>query len=188
MFWFTPADGTLHPFANGLRNCAGLAVQPATGDVWCATNERDGLGDNLPPDYATHVKEGGFYGWPWFYMGQHFDPRFQHARTDLLNRVTVPDVPLAPHNAPLGIAFGPDGSAYVALHGSWNRATRSGYKLVRLPVRGGRATGEIEDVMTGLVLDNDDVFGRPVGVAVEAGGAILVTDDAGGTVWRIAPK
>lgn len=188
VFWFTQTDGTLHPFATGLRNCAGLAVQPATGDVWCATNERDGLGDNLPPDYATHVKDGGFYGWPWFYMGQHLDPRFQHARADLRTRSIVPDVPLPPHNAPLGIAFGPDGSAYVTLHGSWNRATRSGYKLVRLPIRGGRATGEIEDVMTGLVLSDDDVFGRPVGVAVEPGGAILVTDDAGGTVWRIAPK
>lgn len=186
--WFTPEDGTLHPYANGIRNCAGLAVQPTTGAVWCATNERDGLGDDLPPDYATSVREGGFYGWPWYYMGAHADPRFDHARPDLAAKVIAPDVPLSPHNAPLGIAFGPDGSGYVTLHGSWNRATRSGYKLVRLPMRGDRPTGEIEDVMTGLVLNDDEVYGRPVGVAVTADGTILVTDDASGTVWRIARK
>ena len=188
VLWFTPEDGTLHPYANGLRNCVGMAVQPATGALWCATNERDGLGDDLPPDYATSVREGGFYGWPWYYMGSHADPRFTRARADLAAKTLVPDVPLQPHNAPLGIAFGPDGSGYVTLHGSWNRATRSGYKLVRLPMRGDRATGDVEDVMTGLVLSDDEVYGRPVGVAVAADGSILVTDDASGTVWRIAKK
>ena len=186
--WFAPEDGTLHAYANGVRNCAGIAVQPGTGAVWCATNERDGLGDNLPPDYATHLTEGGFYGWPWFYLGAHFDPRWDGARPELAARTIVPDVPLPPHNAPLSIAFGPDGSGYVALHGSWNRATRSGYKLVRLPMRNGRATGEVEDVMTGLVLSDDEVYGRPVGVAVTGDGVLYVTDDAGGVVWRIAPK
>ena len=141
---FAPEGGAPRPFATGLRNCSGLAVQPGSGALWCVVNERDGLGDDLPPDYATAVHEGGFYGWPWFYLGAHEDPRLAGRRPDLAGRVLVPDMLLQPHSAPLGLAFydiaaGPAafppayrGDAFVALHGSWNRARRTGYKVVRL--------------------------------------------------------
>jgi glucose/arabinose dehydrogenase len=194
-------DGSAGRFyATGLRNCAGLGVQPQTGDVWCATNERDGLGDNLPPDYVTRVTDGGFYGWPWFYIGAHEDPAHLHQRPDLAGSVTVPDVLIQPHSAPLGMtfytgaglaAFGADyqGDAFVALHGSWNRAIRTGYKLVRIRLHDGVPTSgaAYEDFMTGFVAGEDYVWGRPVGVAVAHDGALLVTEDANGTIWRIAP-
>jgi glucose/arabinose dehydrogenase len=193
-------DGTAGRFyATGLRNCVGLAVHPRTGDVWCSTNERDGLGDNLPPDYVTRIADGGFYGWPWFYIGAHADPRHAGQRPDLAGAVAVPDVLIQPHSAPLAMTFyagsGPaafgaqyQGDAFVALHGSWNRATRTGYKVVRIRLSGGvPASGAgYEDFMTGFVLDDDHVWGRPVGVAVAHDGALLVTDDANGTIWRIA--
>ena len=132
-------------FATGLRNCAGLALQPGTGDLYCAVNERDGLGDNLPPDYVTRVREGQFFGWPWLYMGDHEDPRWKGARPDLAVMVTNPDVLLQPHSAPLAISFLDGaalpaeyrGSAFVALHGSWNRTERTGYKVVRVIMRDG---------------------------------------------------
>jgi hypothetical protein len=182
-------------FATGIRNCSGLAVQPESGDLWCATNERDGLGDNLPPDYASRVGDGKFYGWPWFYIGDNQDPRHVGARLDLADRVTVPDVLIQPHSAPLGIAFY-DGDAFphdyhgdgfVALHGSWNRSSRTGYKVVRIPMEGGRPTGEYQDFMTGFVADAGSVWGRPVGVAVASDGALLVSEDGNGTIWRVAP-
>lgn len=182
-------------FATGIRNCSGLAVQPESGDLWCATNERDGLGDNLPPDYASRVGDGKFYGWPWFYTGGNQDPRHVGARLDLADRVTVPDVLIQPHSAPLGIAFY-DGDAFphdyhgdgfVALHGSWNRSSRTGYKVVRIPMEGGRPTGEYQDFMTGFVADAGSVWGRPVGVAVASDGALLVSEDGNGTIWRVAP-
>jgi glucose/arabinose dehydrogenase len=195
---FDPEGKGERIFAAGLRNCSGVAVQPQTGDLWCATNERDGLGDNLPPDYVTRVREGAFYGWPWFYIGGNEDPRHKGERRDLQGKVTVPDVLIQPHSAPLEIAFydpagnGPAsfpadyrGDAFVALHGSWNRAQRTGYKIVRIHLHGGVPAGAYEDFLTGFVVDDNNVWGRPVGVAVAHDGALLVTEDGNGTIWRI---
>ncbi len=179
--------------ATGLRNCSGMAVQPETSGLWCAVNERDLLGDDLPPDYATQVFEGKFYGWPWYYIGDHEDPRLKGDRPDLASQVTVPHVLLQPHSAPLGIAFYEGdqfpatykGSAFVTLHGSWNRDKRTGYKVVRLLFDNGKPTGEYEDFLIGFVEPNDSVWGRPVGVTVTKDGALLVSDDEGGAIWRI---
>ncbi|MBN9241722.1 MAG: sorbosone dehydrogenase family protein [Mesorhizobium sp.] len=180
--------------ATGLRNCSGMTVQPATGALWCVVNERDGLGDNVPFDYATTVKDGAFYGWPWFYIGDHQDPRHPGARPDLAGMATVPDVLIQAHSAPLGIAFYDGGQfpaeykgdAFVALHGSWNRGTRTGYKVVRLKFENGRPTGAYQDFMTGFVTSDAEVWGRPVGVAVAKDGALIVTEDGSGTIWRVA--
>ena len=183
--------------ASGVRNCSGLAVQPGTGVVYCATNERDLLGDNLPPDYVTSIKEGAFYGWPWYYIGNHVDTRpGAGLRPDLAEKVTVPDVLIQPHSAPLGIAFNPGGQfppefkgdAFVALHGSWNRALRTGYKIVRLPFKDGKATGEYEDFVVGFVKNNQEVWGRPVDVVFAKDGSLLFSDDGNGVVYRVAYK
>lgn len=191
---FTPDGKDTHAYATGLRNCSGIAVQPSTDAVWCSTNERDRLGDDLVPDYVTRVTRGAFYGWPWWYIGDHEDPRRAGERPDLKGRVTVPDVLLQPHSASLGIAFADGakvpaawkGSAFVAEHGSWNRANRTGPKLIRIVMNAdGTPTGAYEDVMTGFVLDDRRVWGRPVGVAVARDGSLLVADDAGGVVWRL---
>ncbi|WP_137930212.1 PQQ-dependent sugar dehydrogenase [Mesorhizobium comanense] len=185
--------------ATGLRNCSGMTVQPATGALWCVVNERDALGDNVPFEYATSVKEGAFYGWPWYYIGNHEDPRHKGARPDLAGKATIPDVLMQAHSAPLNIAFydGKDlpadsgfpkayrGDAFVALHGSWNRANRTGYKVVRLKFEDGKPTGEYEDFMTGFVVSSGEVWGRPVGVAVAKDGALIVTEDGNGTIWRV---
>jgi glucose/arabinose dehydrogenase len=181
-------------FAPGLRNCTAEAISPATGALWCVVNERDGLGDNLPPDYATAVRENAFYGWPWYYIGDHEDPRLKGQRRDLASLVTVPDVLIQPHSAPLGIAFYEAaqfpptyrGDAFVTLRGSWNRARRTGYKVVRLRFTDGRPTGEYEDFLTGFVASDQAVWGRPVGIAVAHDGALLVSEDGNGTIWRIA--
>jgi glucose/arabinose dehydrogenase len=187
-------DGTgRRIYATGLRNCSGEAISPS-GTLWCATNERDGLGDDLPPDYVTSVREGGFYGWPWFYIGDHQDPRHPEQRPDLRDKVTIPDVLLQPHSAPLGITFYTGsmfpadyrGDAFVALHGSWNRALRTGYKVVRIRFADGRPTGSYEDFLTGFVTREGNVWGRPVGVGVAKDGALLVSEDANGTIWRIS--
>jgi glucose/arabinose dehydrogenase len=171
-----------------------MAIHPLTGDLWTVVNERDGLGDNLPPDYATRVRDGAFYGWPWYYIGAHQDPRHQGAHPELRGKITVPDVLLQPHSAPLGLAVYTGkqfptayrNDIFVALHGSWNRARRTGYKVVRAILHDGRPTGEYEDFLTGFVTKEGDVWARPVGVAVAPDGALLVSDDAGGTIWRIA--
>jgi glucose/arabinose dehydrogenase len=190
---FKPDGSAMRVFATGLRNCSGLGVQPQTSALWCVVNERDMLGDNLPPDYATMVGDGKFYGWPWYYIGDHEDPQRGKERPDLKGQVTVPDVLLQPHSAPLGIAFYNashfpakfrDG-AFVAMHGSWNRAKRTGYKVVRLVFDDGRPTGEYEDFLVGFVNEDDSVWGRPSGVAVTKGGELLVSDDLGGVVWRV---
>jgi len=173
-------------FATGLRNCVGLAVHPATGDLWCSTNERDGLGDDLVPDYVTRVREGAFYGWPWWYLGEHEEPRLKGQRPDLAGRATLPDVLLQAHSASLGMTFRA-GDAFAAEHGSWNRERRTGYKVIRVPTRDGVPTGEYEDFLVGFVVDARSVWGRPVGVAVAHDGALLVTEDGSGTVWRVAP-
>ncbi|WP_156911998.1 PQQ-dependent sugar dehydrogenase [Kaistia adipata] len=193
VFVATPEGANLRTFATGLRNCSGLAVAPGSNDPWCAVNERDGLGDDLPPDFVTRVADGAFYGWPWFYIGANPDPRQGGARADLSGSVTVPDVLLQPHSAPLGMAFYDHdafpaeyrGDAFVALHGSWNRDSPTGYKVVRLPMRDGRPTGGYEDFMTGFVLSDEALWGRPVGVAVGRDGALYVSEDANGTVWRV---
>lgn len=191
---FNPDGSGERPFATGLRNPVQMAIHPLTGDLWTVVNERDGLGEDLPPDYATRVRDGAFYGWPWYYIGANQDPRHKGERPELRGRVTVPDVLIQPHSAPLGMAVytGKQFPAayrndiFVALHGSWNRSRRTGYKVVRVLLRDGKPTGEYEDFLTGFVTPEDDVWGRPVGVAVAPDGALLVSDDAGGTVWRVA--
>jgi glucose/arabinose dehydrogenase len=191
---FDPEGKGLRTYATGLRNCSGLAVHPTTGDVWCAVNERDGIGDDVPLEYVTAVREGGFYGWPWYYIGSHEEPRRKGERPDLKGEVAVPDVLLEPHTAPLGITFYEGtsfpadyrGNAIVALHGSWNRSERAGYKVVRLPMRNGKATGEYGDLLTGFVVDAKSVWGRPVGVGVLKDGSVLVSDDGSGSIWRVS--
>jgi len=182
---FDPQGRGGRTFATGLRNCVGMAVHPSTGDLWCSTNERDGLGDDLVPDYVTRVKEGAFYGWPWYWMGNREDPRLEGQRPDLAGKATVPDVLIQSHSASLGMTFR-EGDAFAAEHGSWNRERRTGYKVVRIPTRDGVPTGEYEDFLVGFVVDQRSVWGRPVGVAVARDGALLVTEDARGTVWRVA--
>jgi glucose/arabinose dehydrogenase/cytochrome c2 len=188
----------LRAFATGIRNGVSMAVNPDTGELWVSTNERDALGDNLVPDYITRVKEGGFYGWPWYYMGNFEDPRHASERPDLAGKATVPDVLLQSHSAPLEMTFytatnGPAafpaeyrGDGFAASHGSWNRTLRTGYKVIRVRLDHGVPTGEYDDFMTGFVLDDREVWGRPVGVAVAHDGALLVTEDGNGTLWRIA--
>jgi glucose/arabinose dehydrogenase len=198
---FDPDGKHRRNYANGLRNCVGMFVHPDTGDLYCGVNERDELGDNLPPDYVTRVKRGGFYGWPWYYLGAHEDPRLKGIRPDLKDRITVPDTLLQAHSAPLGMtvyhapagakhAFPKeyDGDIFLALHGSWNRGIRTGYKVVRVMMKNGAPTGEYQDFMTGMVLSDRDVWGRPAAVTVAADGALLVVDDGGGVLWRIVPE
>ena len=173
-------------FATGLRNCVGMAVHPATGDLWCSTNERDGMGDDLVPDHVTRVKEGAWYGWPWYWLGNNEDSRLKGQRPDLAGKATVPDVLIQSHSASLGMTFR-EGDGFAAEHGSWNRERRTGYKVIRIPTKDGVPTGEYEDFLTGFVVDQRSVWGRPVGVAVAHDGALLVTEDTNGTVWRVAP-
>ena len=184
----------LYPYATGLRNCVAMALDPRSGGIWCTNNERDGMGDDLPPDYVTRVRDGAFYGWPWYYIGGHEDPHHKGERPDLAGKVTIPDVLLQPHSAPMTIAFYTGtmfpaayrGDAFVALHGSWNRSRRTGYKIVRLIMKDGKPTGLYEDFMTGLVASDRSVYGRPVGLAVLQDGALLVSEDGNGTIWRIS--
>lgn len=196
---YTDPEGKspLRTFATGIRNPVGLAVNPANGEVWTSTNERDGLGDDLVPDYITRVREGGYYGWPWYYMGKYEEPRHKGERPDLAGRAIVPDVPLQAHSAPLGITFytassGASafpaefrGSVFGASHGSWNRSVRTGTKIVRIRMKDGAPTGEYEDFVTGFVIDNTHAWGRPVGVTVARDGALLITEDVNGTMWRV---
>ena len=191
---FAPDGSDGKTFATGLRNCSGVTIRPGTDGLWCVVNERDLLGDDLVPDYATQVKPGAFYGWPWYYIGANEDPRHAGERPDLAGKITMPDVLIQPHSAPLGIAFyegaqfpaSYKGDAFVALHGSWNRAKRTGYKVVRLIFKDGKPTGEYEDFLTGLVLDDERVFGRPVGVTVAPDGALFISEDGNGTIWRVS--
>jgi glucose/arabinose dehydrogenase len=190
---YTP-DGTfVKVYAAGIRNPVGLAVNPITGELWCSVNERDALGDNLVPDYITHVQEDGFYGWPWFYMGSNQDPRLEGKHPELKGHVIVPDVLLQPHNASLEMTFY-DGSQFpaeykgdifAAEHGSWNKSVRTGYEVIRVPLNNGHASGIYEDFLAGFVLPNGDVWGRPVGVATAPDGSLMVTDDGSKSVWRV---
>jgi glucose/arabinose dehydrogenase/cytochrome c553 len=192
---FNPDGSEMKVYAYGIRNCVGMAINSLTGELWCSVNERDALGDNLVPDYITHVQEGGFYGWPWWYMGGHQDPRHEGKHPELKDKVITPDVILHPHNASLELTFydgkqfpaAYQGDIFAAEHGSWNRSVRVGYELIRVPLhQTGHASGEFEDFMTGFVVDNGHVWGRPVGVAVAPDGSLLVTDDASKSIWRIA--
>jgi glucose/arabinose dehydrogenase len=183
-------------YATGLRNPVGLALEPATGEVWTTVNERDELGDDLPPDYFTSLKDGGFYGWPYSYIGNNVDPRVKPQKPDLVARAIIPDVLLGAHVAPLQFAFYtgkqfPEsyrGGAFVAEHGSWNRATRSGYQIAFVAFKNGKPSADPVPFMTGLVPDptGTDVSGRPVGVTVAPDGSLLVSDDGAGAVYRIS--
>ena len=188
---FTPDGKGRHVWASGIRNPVGIVVHPVTGELWTSVNERDELGDNLVPDYITHVQEGGFYGWPWYYMGGSQDPRHKGKHPELKGKVITPDVL---HNASLemtfydGAQFPSDyrGEAFAAEHGSWNRHVKTGYEVIRVPMKDNHATGEYEDFLTGFVTPEGRVWGRPVGVAVAQDGALIVTDDGSNTVWRVA--
>jgi hypothetical protein len=189
-----PRTGEHRVFASGLRNPVGMAWEPTTGALWVAVNERDELGGDLVPDYITSVREGGFYGWPYSYYGAHVDQRVKPQRPDLVAKAIPPDYALGPHTASLGLAYSRgttlptrfhDGM-FVGQHGSWNRKPRSGYKVVFVPFSGGKPSGPLVDVLTGFVKDNGDAMGRPVGVAIDTRGALLVADDVGNTIWRVA--
>ena len=189
-----PRTGSRRIFASGLRNPVGLTWIPETGALWVAVNERDELGSDLVPDYMTSVRDGGFYGWPYSYYGDHVDARVNPPRPDLVAKAIVPDYALGAHTASLGLTYAKgtslpaeiDGGVFVGQHGSWNRSPRSGYKVIFVPFTGGKPSGKPIDVLTGFVKPNGDAMGRPVGVAIDRRGALLVADDVGNTVWRVA--
>jgi glucose/arabinose dehydrogenase/cytochrome c2 len=193
---FDPEGKGERIFATGIRNCVGLAVHPKTGNLWCSTNERDGLGDDLVPDYITRVTEGAFYGWPWYWLGGHEDPRLKGERPDLAAKVTSPDVLVQSHSASLQLTFYDGkmfpaeyrGDAFAAFHGSWNRARRTGYKIVRVLQKDGVPTGVYEDFVVGFIADPQSVWGRPVGVAVASDGALFFSEDGNGTIWRVSTR
>jgi glucose/arabinose dehydrogenase len=187
------ASGKMRPFATGLRNPNGLAWEPETGKLWTAVNERDEIGSDLVPDYITSVQDGAFYGWPYSYYGQHVDKRAQPQRPDMVAKAIAPDYALGPHTASLGIAFSNESSLppawthgmFVGQHGSWNRRPKSGYKVIYVPFTNGRPDGKPIDVLTGFLSPKEDALGRPVGVALDQTGALLVADDVGNVVWRV---
>lgn len=190
---FRPDGSGMRVYAYGLRNAVGIAVDPATGELWAST-KRDELGDDLPPDYITHVQEGGFYGWPWYYIGDHQDPRYPGKHPELKNKVIVPDVLLQPHFASLEMTFYQgrqfpreyQGNIFAAEHGSWNRKRRAGYEVILVPLKNGKATGEYKDFLTGFVTADGRVWGRPVGVAAGSDGALYVSDDGSKSIWRVS--
>jgi glucose/arabinose dehydrogenase len=190
-----PASGSSRLFASGLRNPNGMDWQPQSGALWTVVNERDELGSDLVPDYLTSVQDGAFYGWPYSYYGQHVDARVEPQRPDLVARAIAPDYALGNHVAPLGLVFYRGsllpqryaGGAFIGEHGSWNRKPRSGYKVVFVAFADGRPVGVPEDVLTGFVDAEGDALGRPVGVAVDRAGALLVADDVGNVIWRVTP-
>ena len=195
---FTPEGKFIKVYASGLRNCVGEAINPINGELWCSTNERDGLGNNYPPDYITHVQEDGFYGWPWFLYGGPGggiqDPRHPGKHPELQSKVITPDILVNPHFASLEMLFYEGrqfpaafkGDGFAAEHGSWNRAPRGGYEVIRLPMKNGHATGEYEDFLTGFTLPDDTVWGRPVGVAEAKDGSLFVSDDGSRSIWHVS--
>jgi glucose/arabinose dehydrogenase len=191
---FNPDGSEMRVYASGLRNAVGIAVNPLTGELWASTNERDELGDNLPPDYITHVQEGGFYGWPWYYIGGHQDPKHLGKHPELKDKVITPDVLVQPHFASLELTFYNGrqfpkeyhGDIFAAEHGSWNRSRRTGYEVVRVPLKNGKAEGSYEDFLTGFTTPDGKVWGRPVGVAVGNDGSLFVSDDVSKSIWRIS--
>jgi glucose/arabinose dehydrogenase len=191
---YTPEGKFVGVYASGIRNPVGLGVHPETGEVWTSINERDNLGDNLVPDYVTHVERNGFYGWPYFYIGGNPDPRLGGAHMELKDKVIVPDVLLQAHNASLGLTFYEGaqfpqeyrGDLFAAEHGSWNRSIRAGHEVIRVPLEKGRASGVYQDFLTGFVTDDGRSWGRPVGVAIAKDGSMLVTDDGSKSIWRVS--
>lgn len=190
------STGKSRVYASGLRNPNGMDWQPQSGQLWTVVNERDELGNDLVPDYMTVVKEGGFYGWPYSYYGRHADERVKEKRPDLVAKAIVPDYALGSHTAPLGMVFYSGsqfpaeyaGGAFIGLHGSWNRKPHSGYKVVFVPFSEGKPNGLPKDFLTGFLSNEGDAYGKPVGVAVGKDGALLVADDVGNVVWRVAAK
>jgi glucose/arabinose dehydrogenase len=191
------AEGkNMRVYAYGIRNAGGgLAIHPQTGELWCSVNERDGLGNNLAPDYITHVQDGGFYGWPYYYIGGNPDPRLKGAHPELKSKVIVPDVLVQAHSASLQLAFYDgkqfpaeyQGDIFAAQHGSWNRDPRTGYEVIRIPLhQSGKASGEHEDFLSGFVTPKGEVWGRPVGVTVMQDGSLLVSDDGSNSIWRVS--
>ncbi len=190
---YTPEGKFVGIYASGIRNPVGLAINPDTGELWTSINERDNLGDNLVPDYVTHVQRGGFYGWPWFYIGGNPDPAHPGKHPELKDKVIVPDVLIQAHSASLGMTFydgrmfPPEysGDAFAAEHGSWNHSQGSGREVIRIPIEKGRATGVYQDFLTGFTTDGI-AWGRPVGVVVAADGSLLVSDDGARVIWRVS--
>ena len=186
------------PYATGIRNCVGLTIQPGSGDLWCTVNERDALGDNLVPDYSTRVRPGGFYGWPWYYMGDHEDPRHAGERPDLAGKTITPDVPYQAHSAAVGLTFYtastgrsafPDeyvGDGFAVFHGSWNRSSRTGHKIVRVPMKNGAPTGEYVDFLVGFITADGKPWARPASVTEASDGSLLMSDDDGDVIYRIS--
>jgi glucose/arabinose dehydrogenase len=193
---FNPDGSGMRVFASGLRNPNGLSWNPETGALWAVVNERDALGDDLVPDYMTSVKKGAFYGWPWSYWGGHVDARVKPQNPDMVAKAIAPDYALGAHTASLGLTFYQGdllpahyrNGAFIGQHGSWNRSRLAGYKVVFVPFAKGAPAGPMEDILTGFVDDNGKAHGRPVGVAVDKTGALLVADDVGNAIWRVAPK
>lgn len=193
------ASGRMRQFASGLRNPVGMDWQPDsdanTGALWVVVNERDELGNDLVPDFLTAVQDGGFYGWPWSYFGQNIDPRVKPSRPDMVARALVPDYALGAHSAALGLVFyrgqllppAYRSGAFITLHGSWNREPISGYKLIYVPFQAGRPAGPPQDILTGFVSHDTEAYGRPVGITVDARGALLIADDVGNVIWRVTP-
>jgi len=196
ILWCDVANCQLQVYAYGIRNAGGgIAVNPLTGELWCSVNERDALGDNLVPDYITHVEQGGFYGWPWWYIGANQDPRQKGKHPELKDKVIVPDVLLQPHNASLEFTFYQgkqfpaeySGELFASEHGSWNKSVRAGYEVIRVPLhQTGHASGEYQDFLTGFVLPDGHVWGRPVGITVAPDGSLLVSDDGSNSIWRVS--
>ncbi|ATU91368.1 PQQ-dependent sugar dehydrogenase [Phyllobacterium zundukense] len=190
------ATRNMRVFASGLRNPNGLSWNPASGELWVAVNERDEIGSDLVPDYMTSVKDGGFYGWPYSYFGQNVDVRAKPPRPDLVEKAIKPDYALGPHTASLGLTFNTgslfgteyQNGAFIGQHGSWNRKPRSGYKVIFVPFEKGKPNGAPKDILTGFISDTDKALGRPVGVAIDKSGALLVADDVGNIVWRVVPE
>jgi glucose/arabinose dehydrogenase/cytochrome c2 len=192
------SPGAPSNFATGIRNCVSLTVQPANGALWCTTNERDGRGDDLVPDYSTRIKRGSFFGWPWYYIGSNEDPRYGGHRPDLKDKVSVPDVLYQAHSASLSMtfytassgksAFPADyvGDAFVGFHGSWNRSLRTGYKLVRVHMKNGEPVGDYEDFLTGFIVDDSSVWGRPVATLQLTDGSLLMSEDGNNVIYRIS--
>lgn len=191
---FNPDSSGERVFASGIRNAVGIAINPKTGELWGSVNERDGLGNNLVPDYITHIEDGGFYGWPWYYIGKHQDPRLRDKHPDLRAKMLTPDILVQPHNASLEMTFYDGkqfpaeyhGDIFAAEHGSWNRANPSGYEVIRVPLKGtAHGNGEYEDFMTGFVTKDGKIWGRPVGVAVASDGSLFVSDDGSNSIWHV---
>ena len=188
------ATGTHRVFASGIRNPNGMAWEPTSGALWTVANERDEIGSDLVPDYLTSVRDGGFYGWPYSYYGRHVDERVQPPRPDLVAKAIAPDYALGPHTASLGLASAAGNSLpaqfangmFIGQHGSWNRKPHSGYKVIFVPFAAGNPSGEPIDVLTGFLSEDDKASGRPVGVAVDKRGALLVADDVGNVIWRVS--